>query len=147
LKYLCISRIVCNFFYLQWVNLIGPSQKKLKLWRLPKIEDSMKRCSYPPLAHLYGWEGEDFGQKHMGLMWGGIGNTIGEHIGNLGNTLGTWWEPEENMLDTLGVQLYNLGRKLHLNIDCIDLIYIYAWDLFMQITCTFLRWIGSILEA
>jgi len=27
--------------------------------------------------------------KHMGLKPGAIGNTIGEHIGNLGNILGT----------------------------------------------------------
>jgi hypothetical protein len=39
--------------------------------------------------------------KHMGLKRGAIGNTLGEHIGNLkniGNLLGTQWELERNML-------------------------------------------------
>jgi hypothetical protein len=35
--------------------------------------------------------------KHMGLKRGAIGNTIGEHIGNL---MGTHWELERNMLGT-----------------------------------------------
>jgi len=30
--------------------------------------------------------------KHMGLKRGAIGNTIGKHIGNLGNIKGTCWE-------------------------------------------------------
>ncbi len=50
-----------------------------------------------PLAHLYRREGEDFGQKHMGLEPGAIGNTLGEHIGNL---IGTRRELEGNMLGT-----------------------------------------------
>jgi len=57
----------------------------------------------PPLwAHLYRWEGEDFKGKTygMGLMWGDIGNTLEEHIGNLGKILGTHWELERNMLGT-----------------------------------------------
>ncbi len=33
----------------------------------------------------------------MGLKRGAIGNTIGEHIGNL---MGTHWELERNMLGT-----------------------------------------------
>jgi hypothetical protein len=32
------------------LNLIGPWQKKLKLWRLPKIEDSMHRWSASPFG-------------------------------------------------------------------------------------------------
>ncbi len=34
---------------------------------------------------------------HMGLKRGAIGNTLGEHIGNL---MGTHWELEGNMLGT-----------------------------------------------
>jgi hypothetical protein len=29
--------------------------------------------------------------KHMGLKWGTIENTLREHIGNLGNMMGTHW--------------------------------------------------------
>ncbi len=32
--------------------------------------------------------------KHMGLTWGAIGNTLGEHIGNLN---GTCWEQRKNI--------------------------------------------------
>jgi hypothetical protein len=35
--------------------------------------------------------------KHMGLKRGAIGNTLGEHIGNL---MGTHWELEGNMVGT-----------------------------------------------
>jgi hypothetical protein len=35
--------------------------------------------------------------KHMGLKQGAIGNTLGEHIGNL---MGTHWELEGNMVGT-----------------------------------------------
>jgi hypothetical protein len=35
--------------------------------------------------------------KHMGLKQGAIGNTLGEHIGNL---MGTHWELEGNTLGT-----------------------------------------------
>ncbi len=34
--------------------------------------------------------------KQMGLKRGAIGSTLGEHIGNLGKILGTWWEPIGN---------------------------------------------------
>jgi hypothetical protein len=36
----------------------------------------------------------------MGLKGGAIGNTLGKHIGNLGNILRTHWELERNMLGT-----------------------------------------------
>jgi hypothetical protein len=41
-----------------------------------------------------------FWAKHMGLNQSVIGNTLGEHIWNLGNILGTHWELERNMLGT-----------------------------------------------
>jgi hypothetical protein len=72
----------------------------LKLRRLPKIEDSMKKWSAssfgPPIWVRRGglWA------KHMGLKGGAIGNTFGEHIGNPGNILKTHWELEGNMLGT-----------------------------------------------
>ncbi len=79
------------------------------------------------LAQLYRWEGEDFGQKHMGLKQGAIGNILGEHTEKLGNILGTWWELEKNMLGTkekrkknhwkgnpLTPNLKNLKKKIQL---------------------------------
>ncbi len=33
----------------QWTNLIGPSHKKMKLWRLPKIEGFILKYWLPPL--------------------------------------------------------------------------------------------------
>jgi hypothetical protein len=39
-------------------------------------------------------EGKDFGQKTYGFKQGAIGNTLGEHIGNL---MRTHWELERNM--------------------------------------------------
>ncbi len=36
----------------------------------------------------------------MGLKRGAIGNTLGEHIGNLTNILGTHWELDGNILGT-----------------------------------------------
>jgi hypothetical protein len=50
------------------------AKKKLKLWGLPKIDNSMERSSASPFAL---WA------KHMGLTEGAIGNTFGEHIGNI----------------------------------------------------------------
>jgi hypothetical protein len=58
--------------------LIGPSLKKLKLWRLPQIEDSIERWA-----------------KYMGLKRGLKGNILGEQTGNL---MGTHWGLEGNIL-------------------------------------------------
>jgi hypothetical protein len=69
--------------------LITPSQKKLKLWKLLKSEDSIEVRSassfHPDVLVRRGglWT------KHMGLNQGAIGNTLGEPIGNLGNILET----------------------------------------------------------
>jgi hypothetical protein len=35
----------------------------------------------------------------MGLKPGAIGNTLGEHVENLGNTLGTHWELEREHVE------------------------------------------------
>ncbi len=64
-------------------------QKKLKLGRLPKIEDSMERWSASPFGPLIWVRREDFGATHRGLKRGAIGNTLVEHMGNIGNILGT----------------------------------------------------------
>jgi len=69
--------------------LAHSKNKKLKLWRLPKIEDSMERWSAFPFGTPIYIEVLRGGlwAKHMGLKGGAIGNTLGEHIGNLRNRL------------------------------------------------------------
>jgi hypothetical protein len=39
----------------------------------------------------------------MGLKWGAIGNTLGEHIEDLGNLKGTWREQRKNETVTSGI--------------------------------------------
>jgi hypothetical protein len=59
---------------------------------LPEIEHFIKKKGMPsPLAKLYKWP------KHMGLKRAAIGNSFGEHIGNL---MGTHWELEKNIEGT-----------------------------------------------
>jgi hypothetical protein len=72
-------------------------KKKLKLWRLPKIENSMERWSASPFGPPREARRGGLQTKHMGLKRGAIGNTLGENIGNL---MGTHWELEGNMLGT-----------------------------------------------
>jgi hypothetical protein len=85
----------------------GSSQKKVELWRLPKIKDSMERWSVSPWAHLYRWGRGGLWAKHNGLKPGAIGRTLGEHIVNLGNILGTWWELIGNLKGTFWKQRKN----------------------------------------
>jgi hypothetical protein len=54
-----------------------------------------------------GVKGRGLWAKHMGLKRGAIGNTLEEHIRNLGNILGTWWESIGNLKGTFG----NKGEK------------------------------------
>ncbi len=93
-----------TFFFCNEPIWLAHSKKKLKLLRLPKIKDSMKRWSASPfglpLAQLYRWEGGKLWAKHMGLTQGAIGNTLRAHVGNLRNTLRTWNEPIENLKGT-----------------------------------------------
>ncbi len=79
-----------NFFLVAMSQFDSPiTEKKFKLWRLPKIEDSMERWSASPFGPATKVRSGGLWAKHMGLKWGAIGNTFGEHIGNLGNMLGT----------------------------------------------------------
>ncbi len=63
----------------------------------PSIKESMERWSALPFGPPIYVRRGGLLAKHMGLKWGAIGNTLGEHIGNLGNILRTWWEPIENL--------------------------------------------------
>jgi hypothetical protein len=73
---------------------------KLKLWSLPKMEDSMERWSAFSFGPTYMGEKGGLWAKHTGLKRGAIENTFGEKIGNLENILGTHWKLEGNMLRT-----------------------------------------------
>ncbi len=46
----------------------------------------------PPLAQVYRCEREDFGQNIWDYNEVLFGTPLGEHIGNLGNILRTYWE-------------------------------------------------------
>jgi hypothetical protein len=61
-------------------------KKELKLWRLPNIEDSMERWSASPFGLPISVRRGGLWAKHMRLERGDIGNTLGEHIGNLMGT-------------------------------------------------------------
>jgi hypothetical protein len=72
-----------NFFFLQQANLIGPSHKKMKLWRLPNIEGSILKYRVPLLWPTYISERRTtFGKAYRIKV-----RCYGEHVGN---TLGTW---------------------------------------------------------
>jgi hypothetical protein len=65
--------------------LIGPSpkkkkkdKKKLKLWRLPQNRRFYGKMESAQRGGLWA--------KHIGVKQGAIGNTLGEHIGNLERT-------------------------------------------------------------
>jgi hypothetical protein len=80
------------FFFNEPIWLAHHS-KKLKLWRLPKIERFyFEVYTSSSLAHLYGWKEDKF-VKAYGIKVRSYEEHVGEHIGNLVNILGTWWEP------------------------------------------------------
>jgi hypothetical protein len=76
-------------------------KKKLKLWRLPNIEDSMERWSASPFGlPIMGEKGRTLGKTYeikVRCYWEHSWGTHWEHIGNL---RGTYWEFEGNMLGT-----------------------------------------------
>jgi hypothetical protein len=71
------------------------TKNKLKLNKLPKITIVIWGWCASPLAHLYRWKGENFGQKiwdKVRRYWEHPWKThweLGEHHGN---NLRTWWE-------------------------------------------------------
>ncbi len=77
------------FFFFQQVNLIGLSLKKMKLWRVPKIEGSLLMYRVPPHWPTYIGERRATFAKAYGIKVRCIGEHVGEHIKNLGNVLGT----------------------------------------------------------
>jgi hypothetical protein len=82
-------------------------KKKLKLWGLLKIEESMQRWSACPFGPSKQVRRGGLWAKHLGLKRGAIGNTLGEHIG-------TFWEQrkyEKILLPSPPPQTQNLNNK------------------------------------
>ncbi len=69
------------------MSLIGQSQKKVETMEAPWIEDSKDGVPSPCPTYI-SEKGRTLGKK-KGIKWGAIGNTLGEHLGNI---LGTWKE-------------------------------------------------------
>jgi len=69
--------------------LIGPSQKKVEIMEAPQNRIFYGKLKCLPLWPTYIGEKGRIWAKHMGLKRGAIENTLGEHVGNIGNTLGT----------------------------------------------------------
>jgi len=92
----CLTSPTFFFFCNEPIWLAHHKKKVETIGGSPKWKILWKDGVPPPLAQLYRWEGEDFGQKHMGLKQGAIGNTLGEHIENLENISRTWWELDGN---------------------------------------------------
>jgi hypothetical protein len=81
------SQVFFCLFWGQQANLVGPPlTKKMKLWRLHKIEGPLYFEVYraSPVAHLCKWKKDNICQS----IWDKMrcnGEHVGEHIENLGN--------------------------------------------------------------
>jgi len=69
--------------------LIGPSLKKLKLWKLPKTKGSILKYIVPPIWPTYTSERGTPFCKAYGIKVRWCGEHVGENIARLGNILGT----------------------------------------------------------
>jgi len=69
----------------------------LKLWRLPKIEDSILKYRVPPFWPIYSRERRTTFAKAYGIKVRCCEEHVGEHIGNL---MGTHWELKGNIVGT-----------------------------------------------
>jgi len=89
-----------KFCFLQLANLIGPSFKKMKLWRLPKIEGSTLMCRVLPLWPSYICEKRTTFAYAYGIKVRCYGEHVAKHIRKLRNIVGTWLEPVGNLKGT-----------------------------------------------
>jgi hypothetical protein len=65
-----------------------PILKKFETMKAPQNRIFYGKMKCPPFGLTYIGEKErDLWAKHMGLKRGAIGNTLGEHLRNLGNIL------------------------------------------------------------
>jgi hypothetical protein len=71
-------------FILQWANLIGPSLKKLKFWKLPKMQVSILNYRVPALWPNYIGERRATFAKAYGRKVRCYWELFGEHVRNLG---------------------------------------------------------------
>ncbi len=65
--------------------MIGPSLKKMNLWRLPKVDGSILKYRVPPLGPTYIGERRTTFAKAYRIKVRCYGEHVGEHIGNLRN--------------------------------------------------------------
>jgi len=92
--------------------LIGPSLRKIKLWRLPKIEGSILKYRVPPLLPTYIGERRTTFAKAYRIKVRCYGEHVGEHIENLRKLLRTHRELKRNKVRTCWEQRKN--EKNHL---------------------------------
>jgi hypothetical protein len=88
-------------------------KKKLKLWRLPKIEDCMERWSASPFGPPREVRRGGLQTKHIGIKarchWEHPWGTYWELIGNL---KGTCWEQRKNEKNSKNTILNTWNTKL-----------------------------------
>jgi hypothetical protein len=80
-----------NFFFSQFANLIHPLQREAKIMKTPqnkRFHVNLKKCLSLWPTYI-GEKGRTLG-KTYGIKVSAIGNTLGQHIWNLGNILRTW---------------------------------------------------------
>jgi len=72
-----------NCFFFANNQIDWPITKETETMEAPKNRRFYGKIEcLPPLAHLYRWEGEDFGQNIWDWSEVLLGNTLGEHVGN-----------------------------------------------------------------
>jgi hypothetical protein len=101
-----------------WIN--GWSLDELVGWSLD-IEIGSRKIQ----RGCYRWEGEDFEQNMWGLKWGAIGNTLGEHIGNL---KGTCWEQRKKKKKQFPAPSLSLKTKKKKNQSTLSACWVFGLD-------------------
>jgi hypothetical protein len=94
-----------KFFILQWANLIGPLQKKVETMEAPQNRRLYGEMECVPLWPTYLGENG----RTLGKTYGIKVRRCWEHP--LGNTLGTYWESDEDPLGTSECSI--IGAKFH----------------------------------
>jgi hypothetical protein len=72
----------------------------MKVWRHTEIEGSVLKYRVHPLSRTYIGERRTTFAKTYGIKVRCYEEHVGEHIGNVGNILRIYWEPEGNALGT-----------------------------------------------
>jgi hypothetical protein len=75
---------------------LADDSKKMKVWRVPKIQGSILKCGVPPLWLTYISERRTTFAKAYPIQVGAMENMLGNTL----ETWGTYWEPIENLKRT-----------------------------------------------